>query len=359
MTADTTSETLKGTTTINESNMGTLQERPNGHWTGKVRKAGYPAQSATFPTRKEAERWIIDTEAAINAGRFQNLDGSALLRDVIDRYLRDVTPSKKGESSETWRLKAIQRDEIGSYSVGKLTPAVVANWRDRRLAGTDGRPVSGSTVNREMNLLHHVLETARKEWGLGAPVNPVSEVRRPKNSPARERRLTDDEKVALLAACRQTHARSGRQSYLADVVELALETGMRQGEIIKLEIEQVHLDDRFVGLRAGGTKTEEARTVPLSTRAAEILKSVIGDRTTGRVWVGLTSDAVKRAFIRARDRAGIKDLTFHDSRHDATTRFVELGLTDTEVMSITGHKTQSMMRKYTHLRAKDLAKKLG
>ncbi|KVM61736.1 integrase [Burkholderia ubonensis] len=340
--------------------MGTIQVRDNGTFTAKVRKAGYPAQSATFPTRKEAERWITDTEATINAGRFQSLDNTALLRDIIDRYLKEVTPSKKGAQSEEWRLKAIQRDSLGSYSVGKLTPAVVANWRDRRLSGvgTD-KPVSGGTVNREMNLLHHVLETARKEWGIGAPVNPVSEVRRPKSNPHRERRLTDTEKKQLLAACRETYSRNGRKQYLADVLELALETGMRQGEIVNLEIERVHLADRFVSLKAGGTKTDEARTVPLSTRAYEILRDTIGDRKDGRVWIGLTSDAVKRAFARARDKAGIKDVTFHDSRHDATTRFVELGLTDTEVMSITGHKTQSMMRRYTHLRAKDLAKKLG
>jgi integrase len=114
-----------------------------------------------------------------------------------------------------------------------------------------------------------------------------------------------------------------------------------------------------VSLKAGATKNDAARTVPLSTRAVEILREAIAGRTEGRVWPNLTTEAVKRAFIRLKEKAGVADVKFHDTRHDATTRFVELGLSDTEVMSITGHKTQAMMRRYTHLRAKDLAKKLG
>lgn len=327
--------------------MGTLQQRPNGNWTGKVRKQGFPALSATFPTKKEAERWITDQEAKINAGRFQHLDGEPLLRDLIKKYMEEVSPTKKGEREEVWRLKAIQRHEIASYAVGRLTPAVIANWRDQRLSGlsgaSNGRPVSGSTVNREMNLLHHVLEHARKEWGIGTPLNPVSEVRRPKNNPSRDRLLTDVEKAHLLLVA----GKNPRSRYLPAVMELAWETGMRQGEIVPLEIKNVDLKDRVVSLRVGTTKNDGARTVPLSSRAVEILKDAIGNRKDGRVWPNLTTEAVKLAFIRLREKAGISDVKFHDTRHDATTRFVELGLSDTEVMSITGHKSAAMMRRYT------------
>ncbi|NUX98795.1 tyrosine-type recombinase/integrase [Paraburkholderia youngii] len=334
--------------------MGTITQRENGKWQVKIRRAGTKAISATFHTYEDAKAFERQQEHKVDKGVLGQLDGTPTLSQIITRYLTEVTPSKKGADSEEWRLKAIQRHWIGSTQVGKLTSTIVAKWRDERLQGADGRPVSGSTVNREMNLLHHVLETARKDWGIGTAVNPVSEVRRPKNNPSRDRRLTDEEKAVLLEACRDT-----RKPYLPQIVELALETAMRQGEIVSLMIEQVDLKDSVVSLKAGATKTDEARTVPLSTRANAILKEAIGDRTEGRVWPGLTSEAVKKAFIRARERAGIENVKFHDTRHDATTSFVELGLTDTEVMSITGHKTQSMMRRYTHLRAKDLAKKLG
>jgi integrase len=337
--------------------MGTLQERPNGHWTGRVRKAGYPAQSETFPSKKEAERWITDTEAKMNRARFSVLDGEPTLKEVIGKYLLEVTPGKKGSDEETWRLKAMQRDRMAQFAVGKLTPATIANYRDRRSSGMDSKPVSGSTINRELNLLHHVLEIARKEWGIGTEKNPVSDVRRPKNNPARDRRLTEEEKVVLLEACRKTRAK-----YLAPTVELAIETGMRQGEIVSLLVRQVDLKDCVVSLKAGATKSDEARTVPLSTRAVAILKEAIGERKEGRVWPGLTGEALKQAFSRVKKKIGLVgdfNLTFHDSRHEATSSFIELGLSDTEVMSITGHKTQAMMRRYTHLRAKDLAKKLG
>lgn len=334
--------------------MGTLQKRPNGHWTGKVRKAGYPAQSATFPTKAEAEKWMTQIEADMSRKRFGNLDDAPLLRQIIQRYLDEVTPSKKGADAEVWRLKAIQRSWLGQFQVGKLTAQAVGQWRDERMNGVNGKPVGAGTVIRELNLLHSVLETARKEWGIGSERNPVSDVRRPKQPPHRDRTLTEAEKATLLEACRNTGS-----SYLSDVVELALETSMRQGEIVSLRVEQVDLEGCAVSLKAGATKTDKARTVPLSSRAREILGRVIGDRRTGRVWPGLTSEAVKRAFIRVRDKAGLEDLRFHDTRHDATTRFVEMGLSDTEVMSITGHSSKAMMMRYTHLRAKDLAKKLG
>jgi integrase len=339
---------------VPENFMATYQQRPNGNWSAKVRRKGLPTLSATFPTKAEAEAWGHQTESDITRKRIGNLDGEPLLRDVIGQYLKSVTPFKKGSDSESWRLKAIQRSWIGAYAVGKLTAKVVAQWRDERIAGASGRPVGSGTVIRELNLLHSVLEHARKEWNIGTETNPVSDVRRPKQPPSRDRIPTVKEKLTLLEACQASGS-----IYLPDVVELAFETAMRQGEIVSLRVEQVDLEGCCVSLKAGATKTDKARTVPLSSRAREILARVIGDRTTGRVWPGLTSEAVKRAFIRVREKAGIPDFRFHDTRHAATTRFVEMGLSDPEVMSITGHTSKSMMMRYTHLRAKDIAKKLG
>ncbi|WP_321875689.1 site-specific integrase [Burkholderia cenocepacia] len=345
--------------------MATFQQRASGKWTAMVRKKGFPQQIQTFDTRKEAEMWATDVEARMNSDRFSHLEGGVLLKDVIGMYLEKVTPEKKGSDSEEWRLKAIQRDSMAEYAVGKLTPAVIANWRDRRLEGVEGtngkrgneaRPVSGDTVNRELNLLHHVLEVARTEWGMGTPTNPVSDVRRPKNAAPRDRRVDGDEEQKLLAA-----ATKGRVTWMAPLIELCIETGMRQGEARELEWENVDLEDRVVILRWGSTKTDEMRGVPLSTRAYEVLTSIEPDpeKRKGRVFPDLTASAVKQAFARLRKRAGIEGVRFHDTRHEATSRLFEKGLIETEVMSVTGHKTNAMMRRYTHLKAKDLAKKLG
>lgn len=145
------------------------------------------------------------------------------------------------------------------------------------------------------------------------------------------------------------------------LIELCLEAGMRQGEARELEWENVDLEDRVVILRWGSTNTDEMRGVPRSTRAYEVLTSIEPNpvKRKGRVFPDLTAAAVKQAFARLRKRAGVEDVRFHDTRHEATSRLFEKGLIETEVMSVTGHKTNAMMRRYTHLKAKELAKKLG
>ncbi|MDN7597247.1 site-specific integrase [Burkholderia multivorans] len=345
--------------------MATFQQRASGKWTAMIRKKGFPQQIQTFETRREAEEWATEIEAQMNGNRFSALNGDVLFKDVIEKYMTTVTPGKKGSETEEWRLKAILKDSIASYAIGKVTPAILSNWRDRRLAGTEGtngrrgklaRPVSGDTVNRDLNLLHHVFEVARMDWGMGPPTNPVADVRRPKNSPPRDRRVDSDAEQKLLAA-----AKKGRVWWMAPLFELCIETAMRQGEARALEWENVDLKEQVALLPWGSTKTDEMRAVPLSTRAVQVLESIQPDpeKRVGRVFPDVTAEAVKRTFHRLRKRAGIEDLRFHDTRHEATSRLFEKGLIETEVMSVTGHKTNAMMRRYTHLKAKDLAKKLG
>ncbi|WP_296662642.1 site-specific integrase [Paraburkholderia sp.] len=329
--------------------MGTIQKRAAGTYQAKIRRRGYPPQSRTFTTRADAQRWITEQEAAISRGVFVDTSTARemLLQQALDRYAAEVTPTKKGADVEALRLRAMARDPVARYSLATLTPAVIAAWRDRRLVA-----VSGSTVNRELNLLHHVLEVARKDWSVALPENPASMVRRPTSAPARSRRLSPEEQTTLLDACRAARVR-----WLAPLVELALLTGMRQGEVRSLHWENVDLDQRTLVLDAAATKTTRTRGVPLSTQACTVLESIPGDRT-GPIFPGVTRNAVKLAFDRARRRAGLADFRFHDTRHEATTRFFEMGLSDSEVMSITGHQTTAMLKRYTHLRATDLARKL-
>jgi integrase len=106
------------------------------------------------------------------------------------------------------------------------------------------------------------------------------------------------------------------------------------------------------------TKNGESRGVPLSLAAIQVLKA-LPRSVSGAVFPGVTSEAIKRAFIRACRRAEIENFRFHDLRHEATSRLFEKNLDMMEVASITGHKTLQMLKRYTHLRAEDLARKLG
>ena len=172
-------------------------------------------------------------------------------------------------------------------------------------------------------------------------------IRKPKANKGRDRRLEVGELDLLIDALQFTW---GVQS----IVLLALETGMRRSEILSLKWVNIFIEDRYLILP--DTKNGDSRAVPLSSKAVNILNSL--EKSSDSLFF-IKPDAVTRAFKRACVRVGLKDLRFHDIRHEATSRFFELGLNTMEVSAITGHKTLTMLKRYTHLKAKDLALKLG
>jgi integrase len=320
-------------------------------WRAKIRRTGFPSQSRSFDTKALAEIWVRSVESEMDRGIFIDRTEAEknLVGDLIGRYIREVTPTKRSNESERLRLLAMKKRPIAMIKLAALNGTHIAAYRDDRI-----KEVSGSTVNKELNLLAHIVETGRKEWGIHIPENPVRMVRRPKSAPARDRRLNGDEEKHLREAIE--HARN---PYLLHVVELAIETTMRQSEIVYLEWKHIQLDKRVAHLP--NTKNGDARDVPLSTKAVRTLKSLgpTPERRRGRVFPGLTSEAIKQAFARSCERAEILDFRFHDLRHEGTSRlFEDKGLNIMEVASVTGHKTLQMLKRYTHLRAQNLAKKL-
>jgi integrase len=344
--------------------MGTIQKRSNGTYTAKIRRKGFPALSRTFPTRGEGEAWLNEHEALIRT-RVHEVKKEAerrrvasecapqyrTLGDLMRRYLAVVTPLKRSSDQETLRMNGLLKHSLAECPLSSLSPQRVAEWRDLRL-----QSVSSSTVKRDMTVLAHVLKVASDEWGESFTKNPFRVVRRPKESAPRNRRLKAGEESGLLAACDDARAH-----YLRPVVELAIETAMRQSEIVSLAWTNISLPDRSAYLPM--TKNGTSRDVPLSSRAIKILDALPAERDnagnrTGFVFPSVTTEAVKRAFIRARNRAKLVDFRFHDLRHEATSRFFERKLTVPEVARITGHKTWTMLERYTHLRLEDVARRL-
>lgn len=333
--------------------MASFRKRGPHQWQAQIRKRGYPLQSKTFDTRAAAERWVREIEYEMDQGLFvSRLEAeSTTLRELLERYLVEITPLKKGAAPEAIRIRAMLRHPLMCRIVAGVRGVDIARYRDERL-----KAVSPSTVKRDLGILSHVFEIARKEWGIHAH-NPVRDIKLPPSSRARDRRLLtsqqddEDEERRLLIACQDA-----RNPFLLPIIRLALETAMRQGELIGLRWENIDLNRRIAHLP--DTKNGEARTVPLSTTAIKVLRE-LPRSILGRVFPGLTTEAVKRAFMRATCRAGIENLHFHDLRHEATTRLFEKGLNIMEVSSITGHKDLRMLRRYTHLKAEDLARKLG
>jgi len=327
--------------------VATFRKRGAYQWQVQVRKKGQPLQTKTFETRALAEQWARSIEVEMDKGVFISRAEaeSTTLKELLERYLDEVTPLKKGAASETNRLKALMRLPLARRFVASIRGLDIARFRDERL-----RKVTPSTVKRDLVLLGHAFEVAHKEWGIHFH-NPVRDIKLPSENRPRDRRLQAGEETRLLDACREA-----RNPWLLPVVQLALETAMRQGELIRLRWEHIDLNRRTAHLP--DTKNGESRTVPLSTTAIRVLRA-LPRSLHGQAFPGVTTEAIKRAYIRAVRRAGIENLRFHDLRHEATTRLFEKGLNIMEVASITGHKGLRMLRRYTHLKAEDLALKLG
>ena len=327
--------------------MATFEKRGK-FWRVKIRRTGAPTQTRTFDNKALAEKWARSVEGEIDNGVLVDRRAAerTTLAEILERYRREVTPTKRGARDENLRLKAMALRPFARIRMASLSSSYLAAYRDERL-----KVVSGATVIREFNVLSHAIDTARREWDIYLPFNPCTLVRRPPQGRPRSRRLQGDEEPRLLAVCR-----AARNAWLVHFVVLAVETGMRRSELLGLQWSNVDLEKRIAFLPI--TKNGESRGVPLSSRAVTVIRSLPPSRT-GRVFGDLTADALKQSFRRAVRRAGIAGLRFHDLRHEATSRLFEKGLNVMEVASVTGHKTLQMLKRYTHLNAVDLVARLG
>jgi integrase len=320
-------------------------------------RKGWPPIIKTFRIRRDAEDWARSTEDEIIRGIYvpRNDSEKLTISNALDRYRKDVSPTKQAstQNREKSRIKQL-KSSLGNYSLASLNAETIAKFRDKRIA--DGK--SNNTVRLELALLSHLYTTAIREWGLGVVVNPVANVRKPSPGKARDRRLDAEEEVRLLAACDE-HS----NPFLGWMVRLALYTAMRHGEIASLTASQVNLSKQTIFL--SDTKNNDVRTVPLTDKAFATIKEVLDfpirpDDTDLLFYGNPGRDGKRRPYQSGRVwdealvRAGITNLRFHDLRHEATSRFVEAGLSDQQVSAITGHKSMQMLKRYTHLRNEDL-----
>lgn len=354
--------------------MATIVKTPSGTWKALIRKAGWPTTAKTFRTKRDAEDWARRTEDEMVRGMYIQRGPSErmTIADALKRYLKEVTPTKRPltQLSELQHSKPLI-EHLGKYSLAALTPEVIAQYRDMRLAGDDRKdkagnpapaPRAANTVRLDLALLGHMFTMAIKEWGLGLPFNPVLNIRRPAPGPGRNRRLTDDEETRLLAAV-DKHS----NPMLRWIVRIALETGMRSAEIATLQRSQVDLQRRIVRLL--DTKNTHPRTIPLTIEAGLLFKEALDNPIrpidTDLIFFGEPGKDEQRrpynfnkVWLDIKRAVGCADFRFHDLRHEAVSRFVEAGLSDQEVSAISGHKSMQMLKRYTHLRAEDLVAKL-
>ncbi|MGE4403545.1 MAG: tyrosine-type recombinase/integrase [Desulfobulbus sp.] len=323
----------------NITNRGPLQ------WRVLIRRRGYPRISKTFETKADAEAWARQIESEMDRKVFISRAEAEqyTLSECLDRYIEEYIPRLKHGKREADRARALQRRPIAHRIMATIRAKDIADFRRER----EAENVSGNTIRLDFALLSKLFNYARSDWGMESLQNPVELAAKPKPSRGRDRRLENGEEEKLLKAA---------SPIFQAVILFALATAMRREEIASLQWKNVSINNRYVYLPE--TKNAEARTVPLSTTALDILKTLPSPEGEERVF-GMTADQITDTMKRVRKKAELSNIRFHDLRHEATSRFFEnTDLDVMEIKAITGHKTLQMLARYTHLRTALLANRL-
>ena len=324
---------------------GSFTRLESGNWRARVLVDGARI-TGTFPTKRRAEQWVgeqLNKKHAVY---------SYTLLEAAQRYADEVSPTKKGERWEAIRINALTRDypRLFAMKLSKIESQHIEEFIKDRMES-----VKSSTVNREIGVISHIFKKAIKwKW---ATESPTTHADRPRDPPPRERRISEEE-IALICAVlgySEEVTVTNKSQIVAIAFLLAIETAMRQGEISSLEKRDVDLNRKTITLRPEITKTNEGRIVPLSPEAIRLIKRVPKSKTSQ--WLGCYAPSVSALFLKAVRKSGIENLTFHDSRHEATTRLAgKFHVLD--LARITGHKDINKLLIYYNRSAADMANDL-
>ena len=320
--------------------MATFRKR-KGKWQARIQRASGTSQAKTFLNLKDAKLWARKVERDVDLGIHDTKPVLVTIGEAFNRYLIEVTPRKKSAAIEQYRIQAWLLHPISRLLLGDLKLSHLAVWRDEQI----NKGYSANTIRLHLAVLSHLYTIAQNEWGYEDLKNHVQHLRKPKLPGARETRITDEDIETLIQ-----HTQS---PYLPTMIRLALLTGMRRSELIKLHWNDIDWEKQLIYLT--DTKNGENRQVPIFYQVKVLLQEF--EKDSGQLFP-IKEHAVSVAFRRAVKRSGLVNISFHTLRHEAITRFFEMGFTIPEVASISGHKSWSMLRRYTHLQSQTLIKKL-
>ncbi len=308
-------------------------------WRAEVRRKG-KSRSARFNSKGEALAWAKTVERQILGGSVE-YQKDLTFSYVCGRYEREVSLKKKGARWESIRIQKFLKSDLAEKYLIELDAKFWRKWITEQ-------SISPASVNRELNLISAIFSQC-VEWEY-FDSNPIKSVKRPKSPKHRERRISAAEEQAIIERLGTDPSTSSGQVALAFI--LALETGMRRGEILNLKWPAIHLADKY--LVVTDSKNSDSRQVPLSSRAVDVLMRLYDSK---RPVFKVTPATLTALFKRACDKEGISGLTFHDSRHEAVSRLAK----KIDVMSlakIIGHRDLKSLMIYYNPTAGELAKLL-
>lgn len=319
---------------------------PHGKKWRTIATHNYKQKTKVTKTKREGEIW----EAGILREMAKSEEEKRIevtFSKVLERYRDEVTPTKRGKHWEFIRIQAFLQSTLPiDKPVHTLTPDDLGKWRDERL-----KDVSAGTILRDFGLLSAILEHAKREWKY-IEANPVRDVRKPREP---DHRTVTYTRAQIKAILKQLDYHPGQtiksvSQAVAMCFLTALRTGMRAGEITGLTWDRVKADYCILPV----TKTVP-RDVPLSTKAIRLIERMKGfDK---ELVFGVKSQTVDALFRKARDRAGIEGVTFHDTRHSAAT-WMSRKVDILTLCKIFGWKNTKMALTYYNPKASDIAKML-
>jgi integrase len=331
----------------------------------QIRRKGYPAISKNFPTKRKAENYAISIEAKVlnNEAINPSEANKWTIPDLIDWYIENPNPHRRLSTRKHFQRLDFLKEEFKKFTVLTLSAKVLSKWIIKRLEINQPSTVYHYYVALKNAMIHHSVQH-------GYSQNIFQVVKCPNRSGERNRRFSRDETRVLFKSIKELSQVKQREMKVS--VLFALETGCRIGEMLKLKWEQVNLDERYVEFLAETTKTRTYRKVPITSVAKKILQWIKRhhnpegklDKRVFEFW-HLNEHHLSRQFHICCERAGIKDVRWHDLRHEATTRFFEFvhpvkktSLSVMDVATITGHKSVDMLKKYTHIKNSSITEKL-
>ena len=343
--------------------MGTIQERKKSKsgkisFTATVRMNGQTI-TKTFDTRTEARFWMNETELDIRKGKHINLDlNKRTLNELIDRYIQYELPKRKKHDIQKYTMQLTWwKEHIGNLLLVNITPAVLSECKEKLITEKSTKPQNGritrtpATANRYMACLSGVFTIATNEWQW-MDQNPMRKIRKFKENKERDRILSADEAAKILEACKNFDLKGdnyNRETYL--FVLIALSTGARYSEILKLQWDNVNLNRKmFYFLR---TKNGRNRGVPMTEDVYTELEAFSKMRNIKSNYLFATKDGNKLIDMRTRfykvlELSGVKDFRFHDIRHTVASYIAMNGGDILEIAQVTGHRSMQMVKRYSH-----------
>ena len=348
--------------------MATFEKRTDAsgriRYRARVRVRGAAPRSRTFVRLTDAKLWAAKVESDLGHGAYvpTTADRRHTLADLIDKFEREQAPirAKRADGKKLSAQLKWWRDNAGFLTLDKLTPGAIAGYRSKLLARQTGRAaptaapdarkvsMAPATANRYLAALSAVCKWAWKELAW-LPSNPVLAVSKGAEHVGIVRYLSDDERKALLTACKASKDRN-----ILCAVTLALATGARAGNLRNLTWADVDL--KGWRLRFVDTKNDQPRYVPVVGPAQAALQTQLDNDPTGKGWVfkGHRDDApadLDRPWREVRAAAGLigeKHCRFHDLRHTTASYLTMHGASLAEVAEALGHRTLTMAKRYSH-----------